>query len=214
MHRFRGDPKRLTAAEINRWNALANRNRRGELAPRRPPTVKQFDPNARVALCKNTSGSDRARGDCMSISAVTWELDVLHNSDVLLNLITADPTKAPAILVEPIADGAIGLAVIDGPAIAKVGGGTPLTGVPEAATHRVKPDSSGTIKILSAPHATDLRLLPVILNGVGGGGTGGGIEEIRWADPILEYRIGATWTTIDTATACSPVSPFTAGLGT
>lgn len=212
MFRFRGDPKKLTAAEINRWNVLANRQARGELQPRKAPTLRGYDPNARLALCKNTSGSDRARFDCMAIDAITWELDILGNSDVLFNLITADPAKSPAVLWEPIANGGVGLAIIDGPAIAKVGSGTDLLGVPETATHRIAPSSSGTIKILSAPHATDVRLLPVILN-VGGAGGGGGIDDIRWVDPILEYHDSSGWHTIDTAVTCGGVSPFVGGIG-
>lgn len=30
------------------------------------------------------------------------------------------------------------------------------------------------------------------------------VEEVRWADPVLEYRIGDEWFTIDTAVDCGP----------
>jgi hypothetical protein len=46
------------------------------------------------------------------------------------------------------------------------------------------------------------------------GSVGSFVEEVRWVDPVLEYRIGATWYTIDTAENCGPaVSPFVPGLG-
>lgn len=46
-------------------------------------------------------------------------------------------------------------------------------------------------------------------------GSGGSfVEEVRWDDPVLEYRIGATWYTIDTAENCATTSPFFGGLGT
>lgn len=48
-----------------------------------------------------------------------------------------------------------------------------------------------------------------------GSGSGGAfVEEVRWDDPVLEYRIGATWYTIDTAENCATTSPFFGGLGT
>lgn len=46
-----------------------------------------------------------------------------------------------------------------------------------------------------------------------GGGGGMFVEEVRWVDPVLEYRIGATWYTIDTAVNCVAVSPLISGLG-
>ena len=34
------------------------------------------------------------------------------------------------------------------------------------------------------------------------GAVGSFVEEVRWDDPVLEYRIGSTWYTIDTAENC------------
>lgn len=45
------------------------------------------------------------------------------------------------------------------------------------------------------------------------GGSGSFVSEVRWVDPVLEYRIGATWYTIDTAVNCSEMSPLASGLG-
>jgi len=47
----------------------------------------------------------------------------------------------------------------------------------------------------------------------GGGSSGSFVEEVRWVDPVLEYRIGSTWYTIDTAENCATTSPFVSGLG-
>jgi hypothetical protein len=169
-HRFRGDSRRIFADEINKWNRLADQQARGEL--RKIPTVglESYDPSSRIARVKNTSGSDRSAFDCMSIDGLSWDLETTGESDVLFNLITADPDKAPAVLIEPIANGAIGRAVLDGLAIAKVGGGSGLTGTPDATNHRIAP-GAGSIKLLSAPHASTVRLLPVVLNAGGEGGT-------------------------------------------
>jgi hypothetical protein len=162
--RLRGDSRRISAAEINRWNALANQQARGEQQKILTPTVRSHDPSSRVGLVKNTSGSDRAAHDCMSVDGLVWDLELDGTSGVILKLITADPDKAPAVLLEPIADGAIGRAVLDGLAIAKVGGGSGLSGVPNAANHRINPGSDGSIKLLAPPHADNVTLLPVILN--------------------------------------------------
>jgi len=45
------------------------------------------------------------------------------------------------------------------------------------------------------------------------GRTGAFVEEIRWADPVLEYRIGTTWYNINTAENCATTSPFVGGAG-
>lgn len=203
MFRLRGDSRRIRAAEINRWNKVADQQARGELRKVDGPKILPYDPSSRVARCKNTSGADRAAFDCMAIVGMTWEMDLGGSSDLIFELDTADPDKAAAILVEPIEDGAIGKAVVDGLALAKVGGGSDMTGVPNAANHRIAP-GSGTIKILSAPHATDERLLPVVLN-VGGNGDncilvktpGGGIAAATGSGP---YTWGsATCTLVDAA---------------
>jgi len=68
--------------------------------------------------------------------------------------------------------------------------------------------TSGKAIILSAPEETGKPGLILIR-----GGGGNFVEEVRWDDPVLEYRIGATWYTIDTAENCATTSPFVSGLG-
>lgn len=161
--RLRGDSRRIKAEEINRWNKLADQHARGELRKIPAPQLRSYDPSSRIALVKNTSGSDRAAFETMAIDGLEWELDTAGTSDIVFKLITADPAKAPAVLLDPIANGDIGRAVLDGLAIALVGGGSGLTGTPDATNHRIKPDAAGSIKLLAAPHASDPRLLPVVI---------------------------------------------------
>lgn len=170
--RLRGDSRRIKAEEINRWNKLADQHARGELRKIPVPQLRSYDPSSRIALVKNTSGSDRAAFESMAIDGLEWELDTAGTSDIVFKLITADPAKAPAVLLDPIANGDIGRAVLDGLAIALVGGGSGLIGTPDATNHRIKPDSSGSIKLLAAPHASSVRLLPVVLNAGAAGGAG------------------------------------------
>jgi len=69
--------------------------------------------------------------------------------------------------------------------------------------------TSGKAIILSAPEETGKPGLILIRGGSGGNF----VEEVRWVDPVLEYRIGVTWYNIDTAENCATTSPFVSGLG-
>lgn len=162
--RFRGDGKNLRASEINRWNAIANQHARGELRSPTPPRLNAYDPNSRVALVKNTTGADRAAFDTMAIEGLLWDLEADGTADIIFELAAAAADKQPAILIEPIAAGEFGRAVVDGLAIAKVKGGTGSQATIDAAGHRLEPAESGAIVLLQTPHATEERLLPVVLH--------------------------------------------------
>jgi hypothetical protein len=165
--RLRGQRGKLSAAEINRWNKLADQQARGELRRLPPVTLQTYDPNARVVRAKNESGSDRVAFDCMAIDGLLWDLEADGSADVVFSLGTADPDKAPAILLEPIADDGVGLVVIDGPAIAKIdqASSTSLRWAdPQASTHSLEPAGSGSIKLLQAPSTSGSKIMPVILN--------------------------------------------------
>jgi hypothetical protein len=169
--RYRGDRKRPTAAEINAWNAQADRHRRAPGHRDGFPTAAAYDPSSRVVFVENTSGSNRDRFEVMSVSGLKWDIATDGSNDVVFEADTADADECPLVLIEPIANGKIGRAVIDGVALALVGGGTGSYATPDAANHRLVPDDSGTIKLLIPPHAADVKLLPVVL-GVGGASTG------------------------------------------
>lgn len=202
--RFRGRG-RPTASEINRWNKLANQQARGELRRVSAVASRPYDPSSRVGIVRNTSGADRLAFDCLSIDGLAWELETDGTADVVFNLVTTDPDKAPAVLIEPIEDDGYGLAILDGLAIAKVGGGTGLVGVVDPTNHRIKPEAGGSIKLLAAPHATNLKILPVVLNaGLGTGEVhylftltttitaGTGTATIRNLEDTAEIEAGQT----------------------
>lgn len=170
--RLRGDRQKPTAAEVNRWNGLADKQARGELRPTPAPTLKSFDPSSRIALCKNTSGSDRQAFETMAIDGLLWDLEETGTADIIFELITADPELATAILLEPIESDGFGRAVIDGPAIAKVETSDDAAyrfATPQASTHSLVPTAAGPIKLLAAPSESADVWMPVIINyGTGG----------------------------------------------
>ncbi len=167
MYRYPGQRKlNLSAAELNRMTDAANKasfNREGVRELSLPD-----DQQSHWVWLRNDSGSDRARFDCMSLGDPLFEMLDDGTVDLLFKGLTAAADKTPAILLEPIANGAMGKAVIHGLALAKVGGGSTseLTATPDATNHRLTP--GGDIKLLAAPHASAVKLLPVLL-GVGGG---------------------------------------------
>jgi hypothetical protein len=120
---------------------------------------------------KNTSGSDRDRFDCMQLSTLAISLTTDGRVDPVFNAITAAADKTPCVLLEPIANNQFGRAVVHGFALAKLASGTATltTASPNAAAHNLKPDASGSIKLLAAPSASAVTLCPVLL-GTGGGG--------------------------------------------
>lgn len=198
--RLRGQRPKLSAAEVNKWNRQANR---AVLAvPETPPTSEGYNPNSRVAFCKNVSSNTRTKFDCMAITGMVWDLNPDGTHGLVFEINTADPDKPPAILVTPIGAGRTGLAVVDGLALAKVGAGSDDLGVPDAANHRIDPDPDGAIKLLVFPHASEMRLLPVVLN-AGSGGAGTGITDLRLSGNNLQYFKNGSWTTWHTATTCS-----------
>ena len=84
---------------------------------------------------------------------------------------------------------------------------------PDGSSLQAVSDGTGLV-CLSAPitYQTTKKYIWAISKQAGGG-SGEYVIEVRWADPILEYRIGSTWYLIDTAENCAAVSPFVSGLG-
>lgn len=193
--RFKGEPQRFTAAEVNRWNQDAAQRRRGEFKQLPDPRFEPVDPSSRVAIVKNTSGSDRDAFDCMAIDGLEWDLETDGTSGVIFELVTADPDKAPAILLEPIENGAWGRAIVDGLALANIATADNVDqrfATPDATGHNLDPADSGSIKLLTAPSTTAETLLPVILNA---GSGGGGVFKIGVY--TLTANMGATSATAD-----------------
>lgn len=201
-HRIRrGQRQRIKAAEVNRWNKLVQQHQVGALIPPLP-TPKNYDPSSRVIAVKNTSGADRQMGEVAKLGALLWDLEVDGTSGVCWEIATIVADSTPVVLIEPIADGAFGRAIVDGLALALVSGGTGDFAEADVANNSLKPATAGTIKLLHSPHATDPRLLPVIL-GAGGSGSSsilaktpsGGIPAATGSGPY-------TWG----SAACTPVS--------
>lgn len=130
-------------------------------------------------LVQNSSGSDRARWDCMALGSPVVALTTDGQVDLLLSVSTADSTKAAVVLVEPIANGQTGYGVLVGLAVAKVlSGDTAFRfGEPDATGHAIKPVASGPIRLLGAPSASASVLLPVLLGGGGGGAVEVGVAK-------------------------------------
>jgi len=171
VYRFQGQPARFRAAEVNRWNAFANQQARGELRDLDLPTAESYNPSSRVAVIRNDTGQDLARFDCVGLDGMVWDLDQA-TTEVVFVAADADDDKPPAILIDPLADGQLGRAVIDGVALATVAAGSGDYATPALA---LTPASSGAIRLLGTPDASDEKLLPVVLNA---GSTGGGAAKI------------------------------------
>ena len=164
-HRLQKQKAKLRASEITRWNRVSAAAIRGELVPQLPNGA-EYNPNSRTDFVENTTASDREAGECMAVTGMAWDLEPDNRVGVLFELGVAAADKPPAILVNDIEAGEVGLAVVDGVALALVEGDATNKqfGVPNAATHTIAPAASGGVKILTEPHNTDQKLLAVVLN--------------------------------------------------
>lgn len=156
-----GSPLAIKATE---WNAIADAVNVGvEQRVRSSPLQQSV-----TVLVRNDAGVDLDRYDCGSLSDPLFELQANGSVDLIFKLLKAGETKTPAILTEPIAhDGTnkrFGRCWIHGLAYAFVGPGsaTAVQAAPEATNNRLKP-GSGNIRLLAPPHASDEKLLPVLL---------------------------------------------------
>lgn len=165
----------ITAIRPKTWNAIADVVNGGRVGAGGAAATPGADGMGRGWVwIKNNSGSDRSRFDCMSLGDPTMALTTDGQVDVVFAATTADPAKTPAILLEPIANGRVGRAVIYGLCLAKVTAGSTslLSAVPEASSHSLSPVASGTIKLLTAPSASVATVAPVVLGTSSGGGDG------------------------------------------
>lgn len=123
---------------------------------------------------KNTSGSDRSRWDCMSLSTPLFTIGNDGHEDLIMTAVTATSNDVPVILLEPIADGLFGRAVIDGFCLAHLAT-APSSGltyaVPNGTGHNLLPSNYGAIRLLATGSTSDPTLRPVLL---GSGALGGG----------------------------------------
>lgn len=196
----RSPGKVITGISPRTWDAIADRLNGGRVeAAGVGATPELSGLNAGWVWVKNTSGSDRTRFDCMALGDPVMSLTTDGNVDVLFNATTASATASPAVLLEPIANGRVGRAVIYGLCLAKVAIATSTSLLfAEPQPSNLKPVSSGTIKLLTAPSTTEIKLLPVVL----GSGGAGGITDLRLSGNNFQYFKDGTWTTWTTGASC------------
>jgi hypothetical protein len=125
------------------------------------------DPQSLWVWIKNTSGSDRARFDCMALGDPEFGLELDGSVDLIFQGTASALDKSPVILIDDIANGEFGKGVIHGLALARVGSGSVNNRWAIPGTHKLTP-GNGSIKLLAAPSASEDKLLPVLL-GVDGG---------------------------------------------
>ncbi len=164
-----GDSLNIAANDWNRLLDMANSGAVGARAGRGEPNLGGFGAN--WVYVKNTSGSDRARFDCMSLGSLVFDLQTNARQDVIFQAVAADPAKPPAILLEPIANNRFGRAVVHGLVYAKVATATSaslLYAEANASGNNLKAVAAGSIRLLAAPSVSAATLRPVL---VGAGST-------------------------------------------
>lgn len=162
---------------------------------------------------KNTSGNDRGRFDCMSLGDLVFNIETNAQQDIVFEAKTADASKLPVILQEPIANNRIGRAAIAGLTLAKVATASStshLSGTPNASGHNLTPGQDGPSQLLASPSTSAATLRPVLLG-------------LRNNNALFRFALTATLSgssaaatiktmagsTVETSTVSDPESIFT-----
>jgi hypothetical protein len=199
-----GSPMVIKATE---WNAVADLVNVG---------VNQSVPGTGIqqsisVLVRNDTGEDLDRYDTIALGEPIFTLQADGSVDLIFIGVKADPAKPVAICIEPIAHDAtnkrFGQAWIHGLAYAFVAAGSTsaTTGNPTASGNILTP-GSGPVRLLGAPHASETRLLPVLLGAGGGGG-----ENILAVTPVggIPAMTGTTLPLTFTSAICHRIDPST-----
>jgi len=178
----------ITAIRPATWNKIAQTINAGALGANGGGSGRA---GANWVMVKNSSGSDRARFDCLALGDPVVALTTDGQVDLLLNAVAADPAKAAVVLVEPIANNQTGYGVLVGLVLAKVlSGSTSFRfGEADASGSAIKPVASGPIRLLGAPSASASVLLPVLL---GGGGASVDVGVAKTPSGGIPARSGIT----------------------
>lgn len=198
--RYTGLKPNLTAGEINRWNDAANASLNGYALGEGRDTVS---PQSTWVLIKNTTGVTVSRFQTLSLGTEVFPLETDGSVDLIFEAVTADPGEQACILLDTIGDDEIGRAVIHGLAYALVEGGTGSYAEP-AATNKLTPASSGSIKLLTA--AGGAEKLCAVLLGVSSEGSSTYLFTLDSAMPGATATIRDMADTADVATGQSVVS--------
>jgi hypothetical protein len=203
-YRYAGQRARLSAAELNRFNATANARQLHQRGPM-PSNIREDAPQSLWVWIRNDSGSDRSRFDCMALGDPIFDLNLDGSVDLLFGADTvADSTDTPAILIDSVADGSFGRAVINGMALAKVKAASSVSDLfaePDTGS-QLAAVSTGSIQLLAAPSTSAATLLPVL---VGVGATSS--TEILFKTPVggIPAATGSGPYTFGSA-SCTPVN--------
>lgn len=160
----RGEPLNISA---NDWNAIADTvNGSPTRASGRDIAIGNSPLGSQWLWIKNTSGSDRARWDSMSLGAAVFTIGANGQEDLAFSASTINTTDVPVILLEPIANGRFGRAVVSGFCLAKLAT-APSSGlsyaIPNAAGNNLLPTGSGPIRLLAAGSTSEATVRPVLL---------------------------------------------------
>jgi len=150
----RGDPLAIPAAAYNAFLDVALDHRRRQQTTRRQDQ-REFRQTG-IALVRNDSGADRERFDVLGLAGPiirpTDNADEFQNRVAFKGVVpTADHGGSFAVLLEPLAPGAVGRACLDGVCAARVEMADETHGFAEAAegvADRLRSIASGTARLL------------------------------------------------------------------
>jgi hypothetical protein len=164
----RGDPLRIAAGDWNTaLDAAAAYRRTSGPGPVGSPLADQIGPAVEV-LIENQTGAALAAGDCCKVgdAAVTVDRTFAGRPCFQGLDVTAD-TDGFTVAAEPIAAGAVGRAVIQGVAVARVDFadvGHAFAG-PAAGETALASGDWGPARVLSSPPGTGVQSVAVLLSG-------------------------------------------------
>ena len=179
-----GDPLRMPAETFNTFIDVARDFQQRQRGVHRDAQRDRLDTG--LVLVRNTSGAARGRFDVLGIDG-----PAIHPDDNLLEfqsrviLKGVLPAEAHAgrfvVLLEPLADGAIGRACVDGACVVQVevdSAEARLADVVAGQTGKLAARASGSVRILwfKAPSTYPATAWAVVQLGCGGGGS-----PLRWA---------------------------------
>ena len=192
-----GDPLEISADTFNTLIDVAQAHKSNHRSTSRQRQIFQTPPN--IALVLNDSGADRNRFDVLGITGPI--LTPAENIDSFQNRVSlnggapgASDSGRFVILAEPIADGAIGRAYVDGVCPVRVEMDDESHGfadVSDGVTDTLLSASSGTAQLLWVQPVEDRDdpsvAWAIIRIGGGGSGGGGGSMQIVVTDHGMPY---------------------------
>lgn len=151
---------------------------------------------------KNATGGDLDRYQAITIGNPLWTLDASHNlRSVVFEGIDDDDAKPIGILQQPLKDGRIGRAVLQGVTLAKVVSGSTTEWQADlgGTANTLEPSAGGRVRLLRLLPSAATHYLPVWVSQLRPG-----IIDLRLSGTALQYTFdGTNWTTWHTGTECA-----------